>query len=190
MVLIMSFDRAVPTWSALRRLTALFILSLDYLLDNKSAPLSIWASVRDLDYRGTSLIRNLPAWACVTPLPIWRPTIEIAQCVSLLQNDDTIVQTSLRKQSHTPFHMGFGERPSWVPKFPHPRRKHLGPDHSLAHLAHNPRNCSVRISAAKSNDTIVQTSSRQQICAPLRMGLGAAPHRHRGRQGDCIFPHT
>jgi hypothetical protein len=35
----------VPTWSALRRLTSIFILVLDYHLDCKVAPTGIWLSV-------------------------------------------------------------------------------------------------------------------------------------------------
>jgi len=35
----------VPTWSALRRLTSIFILVLDYRLDGKVAPTGIWLSV-------------------------------------------------------------------------------------------------------------------------------------------------
>jgi hypothetical protein len=35
----------VPTWSALRRLTSIFILLLDYRLDGKMAPTGIWLSV-------------------------------------------------------------------------------------------------------------------------------------------------
>ena len=33
------------TWSAMRRLTSIFILAFDYLLDGHAAPLAIWASV-------------------------------------------------------------------------------------------------------------------------------------------------
>ena len=36
---------SVPTWAALRRLTALFILIFDYAFDGKTAPLRIWMSV-------------------------------------------------------------------------------------------------------------------------------------------------
>lgn len=35
----------VPTWSALRRMTSIFILVLDYCLDGKVAPTGIWLSV-------------------------------------------------------------------------------------------------------------------------------------------------
>ena len=37
---------SVPTWSAMRRLTSIFILAFDYLLDGRAAPLAIWASAR------------------------------------------------------------------------------------------------------------------------------------------------
>ena len=150
-------------------MTALFILSLDYSTTNprpSSYGLRCSPTPKPAELRPHP--RTWTSRSSFSGRDTYRRTLHGSPLHS-------IPRLSPRQQIRAPLHMGLGETPSLVPKFPHPRRKShgffssgsqrslnhadisspadprpspYGPRHSLTHLASNRRNCTVRISAS------------------------------------------